>query len=238
MDRFFGRVRKSEAVIENGEFRHFKVKRVKSDDEIEVIDIETFQPYLCRVEKIEKKRVRLKVLKRLEPNLPKVSITLYQCVPIKLSTFDEIVGMVSQVGATRIVPTISKRSFQKISVIEEKLKRWRTIALESMKQCGRHQPLIVEKPVKLNQLNPTEDLKIFPFERGDENICSFLEDKSTKSAAVLIGPEGGFSKEEAEFLKGKNWYTVSLGNFVLKAETAAVTSVSLVYNALLKNHAE
>jgi len=237
MDRFYGRVVGGRAFVENGEFKHFKVKRVRIGDTVEVLD-ENFQPYLCKVVEIERKRARLEVLEKLEPRRPKISITLYQCVPVKLSTFDDIVEMASQAGAERIVPVVSERSFQKISVLKEKLKRWQTIARESVKQCGRHQPLIVDSPVRLEDLKEVEGLKIFPFERGALNICSFLEDKKDKKAAIVIGPEGGFSKREAEFLTSNGWHPVSLGDFILKAQTAAAVSVSTVYNALLKHHAE
>jgi len=234
MDRFFGRVEGDRAVVEGEEFRHFKVKRVKVGDAVEVVDGES--SYLCRVRKIEKKRAELEVLEKLPPRLPKVSVILYQCVPIKLSTFDEVIEVASQTGAEEIVPVISKRSFQKVSVLEEKRRRWEAVARESLKQCGRQLPIRIGKPIRLEEIKVTDGLKIFPFERGGENLCSFLEGKREQKAAVIVGAEGGFAEEEAEFLKRSGWNAVSLGDFVLKTPTAAAVSVATIYNALAKNH--
>ena len=236
MDRFFGRVSEGEAVINTPEeLKHFKVKRVKKGDPVEIIDEKSLTPYLCEVLAVEKKRVVLKVLERLTPNVPELFIRLYQCVPVKVSTFDEIVEKVSEVGVSEIVPVVSKRSFQKLSVIKEKMKRWERIAKESMKQCGRHRPLKVSPPVVLDSITPREDfLNLFPFERGGEALCSLLSKELQRPNGVnlIIGPEGGFTAEEADTLTEKGFKRVSLGNFVLRAETAAVVASAVVYNGL------
>ncbi len=235
MERFFGRLSGDRAFIEDDEFRHFKVKRIKVGEEIKLWAGEKFKPLLCRVEKIEKKRAVLKVLKGLTPQVPKVFIRLYQCVPVKVSTFDEIVQKCSEVGVSEIVPVISKRSFQKVSVVEEKLKRWQKIALESMKQCGRDIPLKVLNPIKLTEIEET-GLKLFPFERASENILKSLENEKTDKVSILIGPEGGFAKEEAQSLQEKGWKPVFLGDFILRAETAAAVAAAVTYLSLSKDH--
>jgi len=235
MDRFFGRVEGSKAVVEGNEFHHFRVKRIKPGDTVQVLN-ENNQPYLCKVRSVGKKHAELEILKELPKKEPKVSITLYQCVPVKVSTFDDIVEMVSQTGVDRIVPVISKRSFQKLSTIEEKITRWKKIARESLKQSGRDKPLTIEPPKVLKELTSVTGLKLFPFERASRNICTFLEKVSEKEASLIIGPEGGFSKEEADFLTLHGWNSVSLGDFILKAPTAAAVATGILYNALIKNH--
>ena len=239
MDRFFGRVLQKRATIES-DFKHLKVKRIKEGDLIEVIDERSLKPFLGKVIKITKKRAEVEVLQELPLNVPKVFIRLYQCVPVKLSTFDEIVEMVSQVGVSEIVPVISKRSFNKVSTLREKLERWNRIALESVKQCGRHRPLKVLPPLKLEEIEPLkEGLNLFPFERESSKLLAeeLLLNKTAKVVALVIGPEGGFAKEEADLLEEKGFKPVSLGNFILKAQTAAVVSSFTVYHLLLQNEA-
>jgi 16S rRNA (uracil1498-N3)-methyltransferase len=238
MERFFGIVQKDKAIIDE-DFHHLKVKRIKKGQQIEVIDRNTFQPYLCEVEKIEKRKALCKVLEQLPKNVPLVDITLLQCVPIKVSTLDEIIPPITQVGVSTLVPTISERSFQDPKVIERKIPRWEKISLESLKQCGRHQPLKIEKPLKLEDLKnylPSEGLFIFPFEReNNQTLGKVLKDaQPSQKIFIVVGPEGGFSQKEAQLLEEIGFIPVSLGNFILKAETAAVVASALVYNLLVE----
>jgi 16S rRNA (uracil1498-N3)-methyltransferase len=234
MDRFFGKVKGERAYIED-DFKHFKVKRIKKGETVEVINEENYQPYLCRVEAVEKRRVVCTVLERLPKNVPEVEITLLQCVPVKLQTMDFIVEKATEVGVSEIVPLISKRSFQDGKVIEKKIPRWEKIARETLKQCGRHKPLKLKKPIKLDELNgilERDALKVFPFESETGKSFFDLEIDNPQRAYLIVGPEGGFSKEEAELLEKFGFLKVSLGNFILKAETAAAVASAMLYNLL------
>ncbi len=236
MDRFFGTVCKGKAYIEN-DLNHLKVKRIKVGDLVEVIDVESFQPYLCRLEKMDRKKAELSIIEKKPKNIPKVSVKLYQCVPIKLSTFDEIVESAVQVGVSKLVPVISKRSFQKISTLREKLNRWNKIALETLKQCGRHEPLRIESPVRLEDIKPSEGYaNLFLFEReGGNLLAEKLLRRTFKGAVLVVGPEGGFSREEVLLLEERGFTATSLGNFVLRAEVAAAVAAFTAYHLLLQN---
>ena len=234
MDRFFASVSSKGIGYIEEDFQHFKVKRVKLGQEIEIIDKTTLKPYLGRVSRIEKRRAEVEILQELPPNVPSFFVRLYQCVPVKISTFDEIVQKATEIGVWEIVPVISKRSFQKASVVKDKIPRWEKIAKEALKQCGRHQPLTISEPVRLEDIKTARGfLNLFPFEREKgRKILEVLKGIQTtpKGANVVIGPEGGFSKEEALWLEGKGFIPVSLGPFVLRAPTAAVVACSTVYN--------
>ena len=237
MDRFFATVdpNRGKAYIEK-DFQHFKVKRVRENDLVEVIDEETFKPYLGRVLKMEKRRAVVEILEEISPNVPKVFIRLYQCVPVKVSTFDWIVEKATEIGVSEIVPVISKRSYQKISVVKDKIPRWERVAVETLKQCGRHIPPKILPPLKIELVEPREGfLNLFPFERnGDNNLFEVLEKvPSPKGVNLIVGPEGGFSAEEASMLIDKGFNPVSLGNFILKSETAAAVAAGIVYNRYL-----
>jgi len=236
MNRFFGRVKGSIAIIEE-DFNHFKAKRVKKGELIEVINEGDFHPYLCEVEDIGKRRISCKVLEKLPRNVPLVEIVLLQCIPVKLQTMDLIVEKVTEIGVSKLVPLISKRSFQNKEIVERKLPRWERIAKETLKQCGRHKPLMLGKPVKLENLGgilEEKALKVFPFER--ENGSSLFDlDLGTFEGKtyIVVGPEGGFSKEEVQNLEKLGFFKISLGNFILRAETAAIAASALLYNFLL-----
>ncbi|RTZ60126.1 MAG: 16S rRNA methyltransferase [Gammaproteobacteria bacterium] len=235
MERFFGRLISPTTAVVEEDLRHLKVKRVKIGETVEVVEEGSLKPYLCKLVSLEKRKAVLEVVKELTPNIPKAFVRLYQCVPVKVSTFDEIVQKATEVGVSQIVPVISKRSFQKLSVIEEKLERWNRIARESLKQCGRHHMPQILSPVRLEEINPEEGfLNLFAFEReGKNNLFEVLKfEKPPKGANIVVGPEGGFSKEEAQNLINKGFLPVSLGNFILRAETASVAVTFAVYNAL------
>ncbi len=237
MHRFFGIVRGKEATLEGEEFKHLKVRRIEIGETVEVLDERTLKPYLCKLVKLERKRAVLEVLEELPLRVPRVRITLYQCVPVKLSTFDEIVEKLSEVGVSKLIPVVSERSFQKLSVLEEKRERWERIARQAAKQCGRHVLLEISPPVKLEDIKPIpEGLNLFPFERESPPICRVLEKENAAFGGVslVVGAEGGFSRREAELLKEKGFTPVSLGNFILRSETAAVVAAAVVYNALIK----
>ena len=234
MDRFFGKVNGNKAYIE-GDFKHFKAKRVKKGELVEVIDETDFQPYLCKVENIGKRNAVCSVLEKIPKNVPKCRITLLQCVPVKLQTMDFIVEKATEVGVSEIIPVISKRSFQNSGVIEKKLPRWERIARETLKQCGRHELPEIGKPIKIRDLNKvlkTEALKVFPFERERAKSLFDLEING-ESVYLIVGPEGGFAKEEVQLLEGLGFVKISLGNFILKAETAAIVISAMIYNLLL-----
>ncbi len=237
MERFFGKITDKGAVIDR-DFNHLKVKRIEEDELIELIDESSFTPYLGRVIKITKRFAEVEILKKLPKNVPRVYIRLYQCVPVRVSTFDEIVESVSQTGVSEIVPVISKRSYNKISVVRDKLERWQRVALENMKQCGRHEPLKVLPPIVLKDVKPFEDgLNLFPFEKESNKLLAeeILKHRNLKKVALIVGPEGGFDEEESKLLEEKDFKPVSLGNFILKAETAATVATFTAYHLLLQN---
>ena len=235
MERFFARVdpKGGIAYIEE-DFNHFRAKRVKVGETVVVLDKESFTPYRGKVQRVEKRRAVVSIEEKLPPKGPEVFIRLYQCVPVSLSTFDEIVDKATQVGVSQIVPVISKRSYQKRKVVEEKIPRWERVAMEALKQCQRDLPPQILPQLPLEEIEPEGDfLNLFPFERERgrnllEVLCSVKEEP--KGVNIVIGPEGGFTKEEALLLGERGFIPTSLGPFILRAETAATVAPAIVYN--------
>lgn len=113
------------------------------------------------------------------------------------------------------------------------LNRWQKIADEAAKQCGRNRRMTVHDIGSYENLvrDAVGDLKILFWEEETRPLKSFFPSGASediKTAWAVIGPEGGFSKEEVAQAQNHGWASLSLGPLVLKAETAAITAVSLV----------
>jgi 16S rRNA (uracil1498-N3)-methyltransferase len=147
---------------------------------------------------------------------------------------DVIVQKATELGVAEIVPLVTERTIVKIRDEEKRITRWQKIAREAAMQSSRidipkvrgvqsfHDFLssLVSRPSSLNLL---------PWEEGGPPVKTVLRDgQNMKSIVVLIGPEGGFSKDEAEQAKDRNFHLVSLGPNILRTETAAIAVLSMI----------
>ncbi len=191
--------------------------------------------FLAKVTACSKDSVSLDILDVL-PCLsePKVLVTLFQGIP-KQGKMDYIIEKCTELGISRIVPVATARSVVKISdkkSEEKKLERWRKIASESVKQCGRGRI-----PEICNVMNVAEaiefskqlDLTIAAYECETEtSIKSVLSANSPKSVGIFIGPEGGLDDKEVRKFYDADIKTVTLGKRILRTETAGHTVLATV----------
>lgn len=165
---------------------------------------------------------------------PKVSVTLFQGLP-KQGKMDYIIEKCTELGITRIVPVSMKRSVAKIEDKKseaKKLERWRKIAQESVKQCGRGripevtQVMTADEAIRFSQ---QLDLTVAAYENEQEtSLKSILEKHSPESVGIFIGPEGGLDDKEIEKFKAGNIPAVTLGKRILRTETAGHTVLSAI----------
>ena len=151
----------------------------------------------------------------------------------KGNKFDATLRKSVQLGACSITPLTTERCVVKTHQVGKKTERWKKIALESSKQCGRIQvPLVAEGIETLEAFcrnSDDRDLKlVFWEEEGDNSLKDLKLDRAPSSVAVLIGPEGGFSSPEIEMAREFGFQTVSLGPRILRAETAPVVALALL----------
>lgn len=221
----------------NGEEHHHlsKVARVKPKEEVWLFD-EHGLSYLARVENIEKDSTRLYILEKKEKEEPRVRITLGQAL-IKTKKMELILKKSTELGVMAFIPVVTSRSIVKIEgKIERKIERWRKIAQEASKQCGRSILPEVMPPQFLEKfLNRDSVIKLFLIKRGGKPIKDILlaqqnqDSKSfVSSAIVLTGPEGGWTDEEEEDILKSGYQAVSLGRYTLRAETAAISSLAII----------
>ncbi len=187
--------------------------------------------YPTRIESLEKGQATGTVL-RSEPALgePSVELTLYQCVP-KGDRFAWILQKGTELGVSRFVPVISSRTVVRPAErLLPKYERWRAVVREAAEQSRRGRLPVVEEPLHWAEaLERVRGLGLLAWEEAD-GIRSNWQAEAADSDAVslLVGPEGGITKEEAEAAQARGWLPVSLGPRVLRSETAAIAAAALV----------
>ncbi len=151
----------------------------------------------------------------------------------KGNKFDAALRKSVELGACSITPLTTERCVVKTHQVGIKTERWKKIALESSKQCGRIQvPLVAEGIETLEAFcrdSDDRDLKLVFWEmEGDNSLKALKLGRAPRSVAALIGPEGGFSTAEIEKAREYGFQTVSLGPRILRAETAPVVALALL----------
>lgn len=146
---------------------------------------------------------------------------------VKRGRVETIVEKAAELGVRRVRLAVTRRT----NVDFVKLGRLDAIAMEAAEQTGRLDVPTVEDPVKLAEIldgwDPARKL-VFCDEGGDARPAFEALAGSAAPAAILIGPEGGFSPEERERLRSLPFVTpVSLGPRILRADTAAISALTL-----------
>ncbi len=157
----------------------------------------------------------------------KRSFSIILCAGIlKGGKFDFVVQKAVEIGVSRIIPVMSSRTVPDIEGREyRKAERWRKIAIEASKQCMRGDLPTVESPVNFASILARDfpGAKLIAHTGFDcPPMKSFLRANSFRSAALLVGPEGGFTDREVSEASSRGWTPVRLGYTALRAETAAL----------------
>lgn len=207
------------------------VYRLQINDEVRVIDGE-FE-YLTKILSISKKEVVLEIIKKIEDNYS-LDVNVDMAIGIlKNDKMNLAIQKLTEIGVNKIIPLKTKRVVVKIN---EKKEKWETVVREALKQCrGVKFPKISEIK-KICEIDYERyDKIIFAYENSENSKPIFeLIDKKDKNILCVIGPEGGITKEEVNFLKEKNAFEVSLGARILRAETASIVVVGIISNLKLK----
>ena len=220
------------------EARHARdVLRLQPGDEVYVFD-GAGKEFRCAVREFVRDGALLDVIEEVDPARPESLLDLTLAIALlKGEKFDLVVQKATELGASRIVPVATSRSDVRIRNGDEakrKVARWRRIALEAAKQCGRARLMEIEEPLGSNALidRPAEagELRLMFVERNGTSLAEAARNPPSGSAKVfaLIGPEGGWADEEIELARKGGWQIVTLGGRTLRAETAAIAIVALL----------
>ncbi len=215
--------------LEGDEAHHLRqVRRVKVGDEVVLFDGSGVD-YVGRVESFARGSAQIGILRSEETwREPDVSVTLAVSV-VKQQAMHRLIDMCTQLGVKRVVPVRTERSVAKAGA--GKTGRWRRIAIEACKQCGRSiVPEIAEPCDFADALTEIadHDAAVVASMQTDCATLSAAVDGSWRSVFCLIGPEGGLTDAEEGAAIAAGCVLVSLGRSILRTETAAAAALAVL----------
>jgi len=223
-------------IIDNKEQVHHgrDVLRLKINEEVIIFDGKGNE-YRSILEKLLPKGMIFQVKEKekfiLKPS--KINIAVACAMP-KASHMDEIINKLTQLGADRIIPLETERVVVKLDKHKKILRqeRWKKIAQNASQQSQRNTLPILEPIKNIKELLLTAgnfDLKLIPALIGERKpLKEVLSEHKPKNILVIIGPEGDFTPAELDSAKRAGCIPVSLGDLVLRVETAAVAALSFI----------
>lgn len=239
MRRFFvEQIKESDGTcsITGHEARHItRVLRMTAGDRFVLMDSQGAR-FQVIIESAGSRCVQVTLEKPLPKPLPSpVMITLCQAL-LKSRNMDYLIQKTSELGVDRILPFTSERTAITLrrDRIASKMKHWREIAQSSAKQSDRSMPAKIETLYPFAELMAKDKgkdaLKVILWEgERSKGLKGMLKTSSPMGTFVgMVGPEGGFTLEEIEAARAAGFVPVSLGNRILRAETAAITMVAIV----------
>ena len=233
-------INNDEAKILGDDVKHiYRVLRLEEGDKV-IINNCAGEEFLGEISNITKQEVSLKIIEKLNTNNESaVKIYLFQGLP-KAQKMDLIVQKGTELGVLEFIPTITERVDVKLKGEFKKLDRLNRIALEAAKQSKRSIIPTVTEPISFNDAidrMKSMDLVIVPYENAQNFGIKTLINKfrnenvdlsSIVKIGIFIGPEGGIEDFEIEKLKNEGAYIVTLGNRILRTETAGFVAASLI----------
>jgi 16S rRNA (uracil1498-N3)-methyltransferase len=168
---------------------------------------------------------------------PRVRLVLYQSL-VKGERFDWVLEKGTELGVAAFVPLLSRRNVVRAAPGRQgRPERWHRVVREAAEQCGRCVlPEILSAKSLKEALSEAADLRLLPWE-GEEALGlaaalrqarPALEAAERPTVAVLIGPEGGFAVEEVALARQSGVQVVSLGQRILRSETAGIVAAAAV----------
>ena len=240
--RFFvNKIADNKAVVNGDDFEHaVKVLRLKEGDDVIVFNYEHGE-YRAVVGSIDlsERAMEVKTGEMIRAREKKSSKITAITALIKKDKMEMTLEKLTEIGIDRIIPMITNRTIIKIKDEGRKEKRWESIIYSAVKQCGRlSTPELMPVLDGVKKISAEEGAaKFFIYEKEDKH---FLIDEAVKlkpgtDAYFIIGPEGGFDAAEAEEIIKKGFMPVSIGDTILRAETASIAAGTVLVQALRRS---
>jgi 16S rRNA (uracil1498-N3)-methyltransferase len=212
-----------------------RVLRLGPGDTVAVFDGRGHE-YLARVVSAARRDVTVQLLSRADAAPESTTaIVLVQAV-LKTDKMDDVVRDAVMLGVTAIQPIVTRRSEVTVAALMRgaRIERWRRIALASAKQSKRAFLPDISTPLSLEHWldEPAPDVRLMFVEPGAaigvEPLSALRNDKVPATAAVAIGPEGGWDPRECELARARAVRLVSLGGRTLRADAVPVAALSVL----------
>jgi len=226
-----------EMEIEGQQAKHLKsVLRMKTGSEIILLDGSGHE-YTGLIKEFSGQNAIIKIINKSDKYIEPATYISIAIGFLKENKIDDLIRPLTELGVNEILPFISERSVSRPSQdkIDKKIERWNKISSESIKQCNR-----ATKP-EISSFNNLFDLieysahyskKIIFYEKNSESflVSDYINSGCVKpeSVMIIIGPEGGFSEKEIILALKNEFESYSLGNGILRAETAVICAASIV----------
>ena len=215
-------------IKEKSDCNHIQnVYRLNVGDKLRIVDGE--YEYFTQIIEISKKEVAVKILEKNEDSYSlNINIDVAMGI-LKNDKMNLAIQKLAEIGVKSIIPLKTERVVVKIN---EKKEKWDTVARETLKQC---------RGVKFTEILPVKKLTEIDYKKYDKIIFAYENSNESKSLSeiikqedknilYIIGPEGGITLEEVEFLKNNGAVEISLGKRILRAETAAIVVCGIIAN--------
>jgi 16S rRNA (uracil1498-N3)-methyltransferase len=233
--RFFVDQFENQRAVMQGDAAHHlgRVLRAQPGQLYELSDGTTV--WLGRIDIVSRDRVEFALTEQLPGHLPHLETTVLLSV-VKFDAFEWALEKATELGVNRIVPLAAARSEKALLAASlRRAERWKKILLEAAQQCRR-----VKLPI-LDTLTKPE--AAFQSQKSGVQIClsesrdarplkSILSGAPASSAALAIGPEGGWTDAEFSAARGAGFQQASVGRLILRTETAVIASLAALNYAL------
>ena len=185
----------------------------------------------CRIETLSRRGGTARVLERWQEGETAFPLRLLQALP-KGEKMDLVLQKGTELGVGTFVPILAGRSVPAPDAPrgERRRERWARIVREAAQQCRRaHLPQVLPpQPLELALTSCPEELKLMLWEEGSVPLSDVLAAISPRRAAILVGPEGGFSAAEAAAARRAGFVAVRCGPRILRSETAGLAMASIL----------
>lgn len=206
---------------------HARVLRVKTGEKLTLFNGQKGE-YEAIIESIGKNiTANIIAFHEKERELP-YRITLIQGLP-EGSKMDFIIEKSVELGVFAICPLKAERSVVKLTEerAQKRMGRWENIVISASEQCGRNRLAPILNPLSVSEISITKPtLLISP--RATESLSHWAKKTPPVDLSLFIGPEGGFSEKEESLLIQKGAFPVSLGDRIVRTETAAIVAISTI----------
>jgi 16S rRNA (uracil1498-N3)-methyltransferase len=231
-------------MVLRGETGHYlsRVLRLRKGDRFRGFDGKGIE-YFLRIENVRKDSVEAVVERKTVPDEKEEAVKIVFCPALtKSKVFEETIERVAEIGVHSIIPVKSARSlvFFDGRDTTRKLERWKRIVAEGCKVSGNSKVPGISEPVTLEQaISEPAQYGFFFWEQATYPLHKAIAEVRMAAGLrikVFIGPEGGFTEEEAEIARRGKLFIVTLGRSILRVATAAVTALAVLnYEFSLKS---
>ena len=211
----------------------FNVLRCQDGEYISLFNEST--EWLSKIDKINSKEVQISIEKNINSANKRQDITLYFS-PIKKNQTELVIQKCTEIGVTNFQPVLMERTnFSSFNI-----ERLNLIAIEAIEQSEQMKIPNISEPIKFEEFlsrdQKNQIILVCSVTENNNSIRNVIKNHSASDYSLMIGPEGDFSETEMNSIQNKdNYFTVSLGDTVLKSETASITAASILKDTLLND---